>query len=249
MNRLRCLEINVEGTKHVIEACIQHRVGKVVYASSSEVYGEPLSNPIDEHARTYGKSVYAISKLAGEELCRAYAQRYKWFNFTILRYFNTFGPYQTAQFVIPRFIANVLNGEPPVIYGDGMQERSYCYVSDIATGTINAALQDNANGELFNLGNGQQISTLWSLAKTVIAAAGKEGQIKPVQQPDFNLTDRAVDREILNRFCDTTKARQILNYAPKVSLEEGIKRVMNSGAIIFDHWATGDLAYLQDEDV
>lgn len=248
MNRLRCLEINIEGTKHVLESAIQHRVGKVVFASSSEVYGEPLYNPIDENAPTYGKSVYAISKLAGEELCRAYAQRYSWFNYTILRYFNTYGPYQTAQFVIPRFVSKVMKDEPPVIYGEGTQKRSYGYVSDIATGTIQAVVQEKANGETFNLGNGERISTLWSLAETVIVVAGKEGQIKPVHQRDFNQTDRAAAREILMRFCDTSKARDLLGYAPKVSLEEGIKRLIESGAI-FDHWDTGDLAYLQDDDV
>lgn len=246
--RLRCLETNIEGTRHVLESVIQHRVKKIVFASSSEVYGEPLYNPVDENAPTYGKSVYAVSKLAGEELVMAYAQRYDWLKFTVLRYFNTYGPYQTAQFVIPRFVLNVMHGEAPVIHGDGTQKRSYAYVSDVAAGTIKAALNDSANGQVFNVGNGERIATLWSLAETVISVVGKDGQIAPVQQPDFNFTDRTADREIMMRYCDTSKAREVLGYVPQVSLEDGIRQMVESRAI-FENWETGDQVYLQDIDM
>ena len=95
-NRLRCVDININGTKNVLDSAIQHRVRKVVFSSSSEVYGEPLANPISEKTVVCGKTVYAITKLAAEELCKAYAQRYPEFTYTILRYFNTYGPYQIA---------------------------------------------------------------------------------------------------------------------------------------------------------
>ncbi|MFQ5923245.1 MAG: NAD-dependent epimerase/dehydratase family protein [Anaerolineales bacterium] len=172
LNKLRCLEINVEGTKRVLDVSIQHRVRKLVFASSSEVYGEPLSNPVDEDAPTQGKTIYAVSKLAGEELCKAYAQSFPWFSYVILRYFNTYGPFQTAQFVVPKFVANILANKPPVIYGDGAQKRSYCYVSDTARATVEAAFSDRANGSIFNIGSSDTTVNLWELAGLVIDVAG-----------------------------------------------------------------------------
>lgn len=247
LQRLRCLEINVEGTKNVLESAVQHRVGKLVFGSSGEVYGEPLFNPVSEETPTHGSSVYAISKLAGEELCRAYSQRFPWLAHTSLRYFNTYGPYQPTQFVIPRFVANVLKGEPPVIYGEGTQKRSYSYVSDTAAATVAALEKEEANGQVFNVGNGERITTLWALADIVIERAGKKGALEPLHQPDFSLTDRIPEREILMRFCDTSKARKRLGYQPKVPLEEGIGRLLQAQPS-FDQWATSSPVYLQDDD-
>ena len=106
VNSLRCLDININGTKKVLDASVQSGVKKIVFASSSEVYGEPRKNPIKEDAPTQGKTVYAISKLAGEELVKAYNSEFQKIKYTNLRYFNTYGPYQIAQFVIPKFIRN-----------------------------------------------------------------------------------------------------------------------------------------------
>jgi len=246
INRLRCIEININGTKNVLDCAIQHRVKKIVFASSSEVYGEPLENPVTEDSYTQGKSVYAISKLAGEELCKAYFQRYPEFSYVILRYFNTFGPFQIAQFVIPKFIRNVIEGKPPIIYGDGKQIRSYCYASDTAWATVEALLSTKANGEIFNIGNSNNPISLSDLAHTVIRVCGKDGKIRPKYQKKFINTDRSEDREVFTRYCDAKKARKILGYVPKVSLEEGIKKVIKHG-IISPKWATTDLIYTIDE--
>jgi UDP-glucose 4-epimerase len=245
LNRLRCLEINVEGTKRVLECAIQHRLAKIVFASSSEVYGEPPHNPIDEAAPIQGRTVYAASKLVGEELCRAYAQRYPGLTYTILRYFNTYGRYQTAQFVLPKFVANVLRDKPPVIYGAGTQQRSYCYASDVAWATVESLVRKEADEEVFNIGNGSRPTDLWELARLVIAVVGKTG-IVPAHQPDFAFTDRAAEREITARVCDTSKARKLLGFDPKVGLEAGIRLLMESG-VIFERWETTELSYLQDE--
>jgi len=246
INRLRCIEININGTKNVLDCAIQHRVKKMVFASSSEVYGEPSENPVTEDSNTQGKSVYAISKLAGEELCKAYFQRYPELSYTILRYFNTFGPFQIAQFVIPKFIRNVIEGKPPIIYGDGKQIRSYCYASDTARATVEALLSTKANGEILNIGNSNNPISLSDLARTVIRVCGKDGKITPKYQKKFINTDRSEDREVFTRYCDTKKARKILDFIPKVSLEEGIKKVIEHG-VIFPKWATTDLAYTIDE--
>jgi len=246
LNKLRCLEINVDGSKRVLECAIQHRIRKIVFASSSEVYGEPIHNPVDENAPTYGKTVYAVSKLMGEELCKAYAQRYPGFSYTILRYFNTYGLYQTAQFVIPKFVANVLKGKPPVIYGDGTQKRSYCFASDVAWATVESLIRDEADGQVFNIGNGTEVIDLWDLAHLVISVSGRDGDLKPKNEPNFKLADRSPEREIINRFCDTSKAREILGFAPRVPLKTGIRLLRESGAI-FERWDTSELPYLQDE--
>ena len=139
VNRLRCLEINVDGTKRVLDCAVQHRIMRLVFASSSEVYGEPVENPITEETITQGKTVYAVSKLAGEELCIGYAQRYPEFEQVILRFFNAYGPYQAAQFVLPKFIQNAMTGKPIVINGSGDQIRSYCYSGRYRTGSGRSA--------------------------------------------------------------------------------------------------------------
>jgi len=234
-DKLRCIEINVDGTKNVLDCAVQHRVKKFVFASSSEVYGEPLENPLLEESITQGKTVYAVTKLVGEELCKAYAQRYP-IDYSILRYFNCYGPYQTAQFVISKFIANVMRNEIPVIQGDGKQIRSYTYVSDTARATIQAALSDKANGEIINVGNGDRPISLRDLAELIIDVGGKKGVIKPEYREDFNDCDRTSDREIYERYCNAGKAHRLLNWRAEVALEDGLKKVFKTG-IIFDRWA------------
>ncbi len=232
--KLHCIEININGTKNVLDCAIQHRLKKIVFASSSEVYGEPLENPISEQAITQGKTVYAVTKMAGEELCKAYAQIYP-IDYTILRYFNCYGPYQVAQFVIMKFINNVMKGKPPVIYGDGKQVRSYTYVSDTARATIIAALSDKANNEILNVGNGDHPVSLNELARLVIKIGGKEGLLKPEYHKDFVDCDRGREREIFERFCNTGKINSLLGWRADISIEEGIKRTFEAG-VIFDRW-------------
>lgn len=246
LNKLRCLEINVDGSKRVLECAVQHRIRKIVFASSSEVYGEPIHNPVDESAPTFGKSVYAVSKLMGEELCKAYAQRYPDLSYTILRYFNTYGLYQTAQFVIPKFVANMLKSKPLVIYGDGTQRRSYCFASDVAWATAESLVREEANGQVFNIGNGTEVIDLRELAALVISLSGKDGELAPKHEPDFEFADRTAEREIVSRYCDSRKAREMLKFVPRISLKTGIRLLMESGSV-FERWDTSELAYLQDE--
>lgn len=190
--------------------------------------------------------MYAVTKLAGEELCKAYAQRYPNLNYTILRYFNTFGPFQMAQFVIPRFIRNALNGDDLVINGDGKQERSYCYSEDTAYATVEALINQNANNEVINLGNSDSLISINDLAKVIIKSCGQESKVTIRNERDFSNTDRVKEREIYNRYCDTSKAENILGFKPKISLLDGIKKVIETG-IIQPKWATSDLDYTIDD--
>lgn len=245
-NRLRCLDININGTRNILECAIQHRIRKIIFASSSEVYGEPIENPVTEKTLTQGKTVYAISKLAGEELVKAYVQRYPELSYTILRYFNTFGPFQIAQFVIPKFIRNAMENKPIVINGEGNQIRSYCYASDTAWATVESLLSNKTDGEILNIGNDKSRIRLEQLASLIIRVCGKEGKIVPRYAKEFQNTDRLQNREVFERFCDTSKAHALLKYIPKISLEDGIGKVLEYG-VISPRWETTDIDYTIDE--
>jgi len=144
---LRCMDVNVTGTHHVLAAAHHAGALKVVFASSSEVYGEPATNPIDEAAATQGRTVYAVSKLAGEELCKGFALEHG-LCFTILRLFNVYGPWQSRQFVVPRFVDAVRRGEPPTVYGTGEQRRGYAFVTDTAHAVVRAGEQAAGEGRV-----------------------------------------------------------------------------------------------------
>ena len=248
INSLRCLDININGTKKVLDAGIQAGIQKIVFASSSEVYGEPLKNPITETDLTQGKTVYAVSKLAGEEMIKAFANEYQNLNYSILRYFNTYGPYQIAQFVVPKFIRSVLAGKSPVIYGDGGQQRSYCYSTDTARATVEALLNDKANGQVLNVGNSDALISLSELADLVINLCDKKGKVEAITRNSFEKTDRTFSREIITRYCDTEKIMNILGYYPEVSLKEGIEKVIKYG-VIQPRWATSERDYTIDDSL
>ncbi|MBI4001239.1 MAG: NAD-dependent epimerase/dehydratase family protein, partial [Nitrospira defluvii] len=245
VNRLRCLEINVDGTKRVLDCAIQHRVKRLVFASSSEVYGEPIENPITEDTITQGKTVYAVSKLAGEELCIGYAQRYPEFEHVILRFFNAYGPYQAAQFVLPKFIQNAMTGKPIVINGSGDQIRSYCYTEDTARGVVEALIRPEAGGQVINLGNSDRPTSLNELADLVVKASGNPA-VEIKYAGDFQGTDRHASREIHRRYCSGEKAKRLLGFESRVSLEDGIRRIIEMNSI-FDKWESTELPYLVDE--
>ena len=244
-NMLRCLEINIDGTRNVLDCGVKNNISKIIFASSSEVYGEPLENPVTEKSMTQGKTVYAISKLAGEELCKAYSQRYG-LDYSILRYFNTYGPFQAAQFVIPRFIMRVKNNLAPVVYGDGTQSRSFCFSEDTARATVSSLLSDNSKNQIYNIGNPDSKTTIEELA-TLICQIYSPNEIAHEKKVDFNDTDRKESREIFQRFGDISKAKQELFFEPKVSLKQGLEKIRDEG-IIFEKWETEDLDYSIGED-
>ena len=245
-NRLRCLDINITGTQKVIDACVMNgNIKKINYASSSEVYGEPLENPINENAITQGKTVYAVSKLAGEELIKAYNDEFPDLNYSILRYFNAYGPHQVSQFVISRFIHRVMMDKPPVIFGDGHQKRSYNFSSDTARGTADALLSEKTNGSILNIGNSNEPISLIDLGKKIIKIAGKEDSLEIEVKNTFKGTDRDGKREIFQRYCNTELAKSLIDYQSKISLDEGIKKIIEVGAFE-DTWASSEIEYLID---
>lgn len=231
-NRTKCLETNIFGTKRVLDAAVKNGAQRIVFASSSEVYGEPFENPVTEDTTTQGKTVYAVSKMAGEELCKAYGQRYG-LKYVILRYFNCYGPYQVAQFAIPRFIHSAMRGKPPTVFGDGHQKRCYTFVEDTAEATVSSALSLDAEGCVLNVGSGNSPISLLDLANLVIQISGKN--LKPEMVEEFRHTDRTREREVFERYCTAQKAKKRLNWEARVSLAEGIRCVFEKG-ILFERW-------------
>ena len=222
-NKLECLEINCTGTKNVLTAAVITKAHKILFASSSEVYGEPKSNPVNENFSTKGKTIYGISKMVGEEYCKSFNQEYN-LKYTILRYFNTYGPSQKNKFVIAKFINNIINNKPILINGNGKQLRSYMYVTDAAKATVKAAFTSKTDNMILNVGNGKKPINLKRLANKVIKITNKKTKIKIDYK--FKQSDRSKNREIYKRYCNSKKIQKLLKWSPKVSLAKGINNII-----------------------
>jgi len=210
------LEVEIMGTRNILEAMRKNDVKMIVYGSSSEVYGEPTSLPIAERDRTAPKSTYGVAKLAGEKYCEAYRRMYG-IEYVILRYFNVYGPRQDDRFVIPRFIRAALQGAPLEIYGDGNQIRDFTFVKDAVRLTLMATQTSRAKGQTLNVGTG--VATKASdLAKLILDLTGSNSSIV---QRDFDESNRPREIEIFNRLADINRARQ-LAYEPQTSIRDGI---------------------------
>jgi UDP-glucose 4-epimerase len=226
--RLDCLHINIQGVMNVLNTCALENVEKIVFSSSSEVYGEQAKLPITEENPVNPKSVYAVTKLAGEEFVKAYAERYG-MKYTILRLFNAYGPGQVGQFVISRFVRAVSMDEPPLLIGDGEQVRAFCYGSDIADGIVKCIFSEKSDGQTINIGNDTEPISMNDLAEKIIKISGKN-HLKP-RSAKLEETDREPGRDILRRLPSLEKARELLDYAPSVSLDEGLRLVMDQDKI------------------
>lgn len=218
-----CLNINVNGTKNVLECAKREGIKRVLFSSSSEIYGDPLTVPTPESEPPRPKSVYGVSKLAGEEYIKAYQREYR-LPYTIVRFFNVYGPEQVPGFVMSNFISGVLANEPIKVFGDGQQIRSFCYVDDAVRGAYLALFSQKAENNIFNIGNDTEPITIKELAYRVLSVAGKKTD--PVFVAEEGSRTKA--REIYHRIPDISKARIILGYEPQISLAEGIARVIEA---------------------
>lgn len=205
--------VNVDGTLNVLVAARDCGADKVVYASSSSVYGDTPTLPKREDMTSNPKSPYAITKLAGEYYCRIFSDIYG-LKTVSLRYFNVFGPRQDprSQYaaVIPLFITKILNRTPPTIFGDGTQTRDFTFVKDVVQANIRA-MESGAVG-VFNIACGRQI-VLNDLADEIMKITGIETQ--KVYEPP-----RAGD--IKDSLADISRAREILGYEPRFELNSGL---------------------------
>ena len=210
---------DIEGTKNILELSLKHGIKKVLFASSSEVYGEPVEIPEKEDGHLNAKLPYAITKLMSENYLKAYYKEHG-LKTTSLRFFNAYGPRQDSSdygFVVGIFIKQVLKNQSPTIFGDGTQTRDFVYIKDNIDATIKAMESEKTNGEVFNIGTGRP-TTILDLAETIIGLCGKD------LQPVFIGNSRI---DVRHRFPDISKMRSIIGFRPKYNLEAGLKETIN----------------------
>lgn len=218
---IKTLDLNIIGTRKILDACKENKIEKIIFSSSSEVYGEPHNVPINENEPAMPITNYGVSKIAGEEYVKAYSKKYG-FKYSILRFFNAYGSKQSKSFVIPEFVNNAILDKPIIIHGSGKQIRAFCHINDIING-INLSIGKGDN-DLFNIGNNSEPITIFDLAKKIISLTGSKSKIMFVPFEDSN---RQRSREIINRIPDITKAKRILGFEPSISLNEGIKSFLS----------------------
>jgi UDP-glucose 4-epimerase len=209
--------VNVEGTLNVLLAARDEGVRRVVYTSSSSVYGTRRELPVTEDLAPDPISPYGVAKLAAERYCVSFSRVYESFESVVVRYFNVFGPRQSphSQYaaVIPLFLTAIAAGEPITIDGDGEQRRDFTYVSNVVDGTIGAADAPEANGRIFNVAASSPASVN-EVADTIGRILGK-----PVERR-FG-PPRAGD--IRDSWADVSAAREAFGYETTVGLEEGLR--------------------------
>ncbi len=204
------LENNIEATQVLLEACTRLALDRIVYASSSSVYGDDTPMPFHEDAVPRPVSPYGVSKLAGEQLCYLYHV-----NFGLptvsLRYFTVYGPRQRPDMGFHRFLRATIRGEPITVYGDGEQTRDFTFVADAVGATIAAATR-GMPGRVYNIGGGSRVS-INQVFEMIGRVAGS--------QPRVNM-DPAQKGDMRHTYADTSRARCDLAFAPTVGLEEGL---------------------------
>ncbi len=217
-NPLASHEVNVTSTLKVLLTAKDNGIKKVIYASSSSVYGDTPTLPKREDMLPNPLSPYAVTKLTGEYYCRVFKEVYG-LPTVCLRYFNVYGPRQdpNSQYsaVIPRFIKSVSEGKPPIILGDGEQTRDFTFIKDVVEANILAAESD-ATG-IFNIGRGESTS-INRLAKLIISFT--KNTVKPIH-------DEARAGDIRHSLADISRARAF-GYEPKFSLEQGLRETTRS---------------------
>jgi len=210
-------EVNVGGTLNLLEESLSLDLKKFVYVSSCAVYGNPKYLPIDEEHPTKPLSPYGVSKLTAEHYCKVFYRIYG-LKTVCLRLFNVYGPRQAVgpySGVIAKFVDRLKNGKPPIIYGDGKQTRDFIFVEDVVDACLRAMDSKKCVGEVVNIGSGIETS-INELAQVISRLFGIE-EVKPVY------AESRVG-EIRRSCADISKAKKLLEFKSKISLEEGLRR-------------------------
>ena len=220
---IETMAVNSRGTEFCTKACARWGA-RMLYASTSESYGDPLVHPQSEsywgNVNPVGvRSCYDESKRYGEALVMSYARK-RGINARIVRIFNTYGPRMRKNDgrVVPNFVTQALAGEPLTIYGDGSQTRSFCYVDDLVEGIMRCISSDDARGLVVNLGNPNE-RTIREFAEIVCELVGVPLRIETRRLPSDDPTRRNPDISL---------ARQLIGWEPAVELREGLRRTIES---------------------
>ena len=212
--------VNVGGTLNVLLAARDAKVKRVMYASSSSIYGDTPTLPKKEDMSPTPLSPYALQKYTGEQYCRLFSQLYG-LETVSLRYFNVFGPRQDPNSVysavIPRFIEALLHRRSPIVYGDGEQSRDFTYIDNVVQANVLAMSAQRLQGEIVNIACGQRISLNQLL--------GFLKQFIPSERPA--VYEEARPGDVRHSLADISKAKDCLRYEPIASIETGLKRTVN----------------------
>ena len=214
--------VNVEGTLNVLLAARDEGVRRVVYSSSSSVYGNSGELPRTEAMPPDPISPYGVAKLAAERYCVSFSRVYHDFETVVLRYFNVFGerqsPFSQYAAVVPLFVTAIADGRPVTIYGDGEQSRDFTYVGNVVDATIRAGGATDASGAIFNI------------------AAGTPGSVNLLADTIGRILDRPVEKryaeprpgDVRDSWADVTASERILGYRPSIGLEDGLRLTIGS---------------------
>lgn len=213
---------DISGIKNILSLSKDNGVKHVYFSSSSEVYGEPVELPQHEETTPLNSRLpYAIVKNVGEAFFKSYKKEYN-LDYTIFRFFNTFGPKQSKDFVVSKFIASALKNEDITIYGDGLQTRTFCYIADNIEATTNAFYNKRALNDVVNIGGDVEVSIL-ELAKTIIDLTDSDSKIVHLSA--------LKEGDMTRRQPDITKMKILLK-RDLLTLEEGLKNVLKDTSFI-----------------
>jgi UDP-glucose 4-epimerase len=214
--------VNVEGTLNVLLAARDESVRRVVFSSSSSIYGSSGELPRTEEMAPDPISPYGVAKLAAERYCVSFSRVYERFETVVLRYFNVFGPRQSphSQYaaVVPLFVTRIARDDPIVVFGDGEQSRDFTYVANVVDATLRAADAAGASGRIFNV------------------AAGSPASVNELAETIGRILDKEVRREaapprpgdVRDSWADVRAAHDVLGYDPRVTLEEGLRLTIDA---------------------
>jgi UDP-glucose 4-epimerase len=212
-------EVNIGGTFNVIEACVKNKVKKLIFSSSASVYGNALYVPMTEEHPFNNRTFYGATKIAGEQMCRAFNERYG-LDYVGLRYMNVYGPRADYKSVYTMVIMKILDrideGKPPIIYGDGSQSYDFIYVKDAARANI-CALESERTDEFYNIGSGVR-TTIKELCELLLELTDADLEIQYEPQGRTFVT---------HRVGSTEKAEKELGFRATVTLRDGLKELIS----------------------
>lgn len=211
-------KVNIEGTFNVLEACVKHKVKKLIYSSSASVYGDAIELPMTEQHPYNNKTFYGATKIAGEHMCRSLHHRFG-LDYVGLRYMNVYGPRQDYKgayiAVIMKMLDRLDQGLPPIVYGDGSQSYDFIYITDTAKSNI-CAMKSKATNDFYNVGSGVQTS-IKELTEIVLEIVGSKLKIQ---------YEPAGQTFVTNRIGDPAKAVKELGFKYEIELKEGLRKLI-----------------------
>ena len=220
---LDCLETNIIGTKNLLDVCKKLKIKRIIFSSSSEVYGNLYKRQMKEEDPLSPVSAYGVSKMCCETYIKAYSKN-SLLKYNIVRFFNVYGANQKQDFVISKFTKLILKKKVVNIFGNGNQIRSYCHVEDAVNGLIKVIYKGKRN-TIYNIGNNLEPISLKKLIKYFEKLIKRKVRKKFVP---FEKSDRSLKREIFYRIPDIKKIRKDTSYKPVVKLEVGLNHMLKN---------------------